>query len=666
VFRLVPGQSVTIGRAPTNQIVLKDERCSRTHAEVFLEGGEWKLRDLQSRNGTAVGDESIHGDHSLRPGEIIRLGRSQLAFVDDLTQAFGRTTSSLPAGQIGEVSATDHATGDSQVLSEVPQQPDIVHRRGQARLLESRKLSDESVSRISRAGARLARLAFELAKGQEDVESLAERALSGVLESTHASCGAIWSLPGDFQEPPDTVPIELVASQTEDEQTYHPVSRFLVSTVLREREAVLARNVEGDSVVSNRDSKGLISATSVICAPIRIQDRVWGLIHLYSTSSGQPLDPDDLEFTLAVADTMAVALDNLTGREKLAKNLTHVRDENRQLRDRLGAHSEIVGKSDAIRAISDEIHRAASSKATVLIRGESGVGKELVARAVHRSSDRRDLPFICVNCAALTESLLESELFGHERGAFTGATDRKIGKFEAADTGTLFLDEIGEMSPLVQAKLLRVLEGHVYERVGGSEPVNVDVRVIAATNRDLETEVREKGFRRDLYFRLNVLPINVPPLRKRIEDVPILARSFLESIGAETGRKIRGFTPRAMDQLMKYRWPGNVRELRNVVERAMLLTQDDVIDENHLMLSNLPTAGDTGDVGEYTQQRYVPSSLSDMERRHIHATLKSTGWNKSRAATILGIERSTLDRKIRRYGLDVHRPAPGDKKLDAG
>ena len=245
----------------------------------------------------------------------------------------------------------------------------------------------------------------------------------------------------------------------------------------------------------------------------------------------------------------------------------------------------------------------------MLIRGESGVGKELVARAVHFSSPRKKGPFVCLNCAALSETLLESELFGHEKGAFTGATERKIGKFEAADKGTLMLDEIGEMSPKTQAKFLRVLEGHPFERVGGSEPIKVDVRVIAATNRDLEKDVAEGTFRRDLYFRLHVLEIVVPALRKRPEDIPELAEYFLHRFVAETGRKIKGFTPRAMEEMLRYRWPGNVRELKNVIERAVVLTRSEYIDHDDLVLSTLRTAGDTDpaccDVAERPQRAGV-------------------------------------------------------------
>jgi Nif-specific regulatory protein len=255
----------------------------------------------------------------------------------------------------------------------------------------------------------------------------------------------------------------------------------------------------------------------------------------------------------------------------------------------------------------------------------------------------------------LSETLLESELFGHERGAFTGAQARKIGKFEASHHGTLMLDEIGEMSPGIQAKFLRVLEGHPFERVGGSEPVKVDVRVIAATNRDLEKDVTEQHFRRDLYFRLHVLEIVVPPLRKRPEDIVELAHYYLERSSRETGRRLLGYTPRALEQMQRYRWPGNVRELKNVIERAVVLARGELIELEDLMLSKLPTSGEAHDTPS-TPMAFVPCSLDDLERRHILATLKATRGNKSQAAQLLGIERSTLDRKIRRYNLAEFSP----------
>jgi transcriptional regulator with GAF, ATPase, and Fis domain len=652
VFRLVPGQAVTIGRAPTNQIVVKDERCSRCHAEIFFSEDQWTLRDLDSRNGTAVGSTRVRGDYLLKSGDIIRIGQSQLRFVHELSQAFAETVAPAPApavsGAEDETYTAPLATDDSSVLS-MHEPATITHRRGQTKFLVPPETDDSTPPKLGRAAANLCRLAFELAQAP-DVITIADLALAGLFEATQVDAGALMVLPRNDQAEPNAEDLDMVAARTDSSMPYHRISTFLASTVLREGEAVLARNVMGDSTLGSRDSKGVVDATSVICAPIRRGKRLMGLLHLYSTSDERVPDPDDLEFTLAVADTVAVALDNLARREELAENLNQIRDENVQLRERLGAQSEIIGGSIAMAKVAQEIARAAPSRATVLIRGESGVGKELVARAAHYSSPRRKGPFVCLNCAALSRSLLASELFGHEQGAFTGATKRKIGKFEAAHSGTLMLDEIGEMSPAIQAKFLRVLEGHPFERVGGTESVKVDVRVIAATNRDLERDVAEGRFRRDLYFRLRVLEIIVPSLRKRIEDIPELAHYFLQKFNVETGRKLRGFAPQALELMRKYRWPGNVRELKNVVERAVVLARGDFIEADDLTLSQLSTAGDTNDVIVAPQQ-FRPASLADVERQHILATLMATKWNKSQTAALLGIERTTLDRKIRRYEL---------------
>jgi transcriptional regulator with GAF, ATPase, and Fis domain len=655
VFRLVEGESITIGRAPTNAICVKDERCSRNHAEVFQSQGQWTLRDLDSRNGTVVDGKRLQADYSLQAGDVVRIGNSQLAFVHDLSQAFPdshtllRTAQSVENGK-GKPGSTDV---DEESVLETIEPTTITHRRGQSRLLEpsEEEESDIALPKVGRAAANLCRLAFELAKAP-DVVSLAHGALDGLFEGSQVDAGAVLLRPRSKSAKKSPDDLEVIFSRSDSPHRYHRVSQFLASTVMRDGQAVLARNVMDDSQLGSRDSKGDILATSVICAPIRSEGKVLGVIHLYSTDSARVTDPDDLEFTLAVADTVAVALENLAKQQELAENLNQIRDENLQLRERLGVQSEIIGSSELMKHVEQEIARAAPSRATVLIRGESGVGKELVARAVHYSSPRRKGPFVCLNCAALSETLLESELFGHERGAFTGATERKIGKFEASDKGTLMLDEIGEMNPKTQAKFLRVLEGHPFERVGGSEAIKVDVRAIAATNRDLEKDVAEGTFRRDLYFRLHVLEIVVPALRKRPEDIPVLAEYFLRRFVAETGNKIKGFTPRAMEELLRYRWPGNVREMKNVIERAVVLTRGDYIDAGDLLLSQLKTAGDTETgLSDGRAAPAEPTSLADMERSHIFATLSMTGWNKSRAATILGIERSTLDRKIRRYEL---------------
>jgi transcriptional regulator with GAF, ATPase, and Fis domain len=661
VYRLAPGEVVTIGRAPTNQIVIKDERASREHAQIFLSGDNWTIRDLDSRNGTMVNHDTVRGDHALRPGNIIRIGQAQMAFVVDLAAALPDSSAVFrrAVGLSETVLAPNRPYDPEHVLGDDgPDAALITHRRGETKFLATDdKLTDdrsvETAPKVGRAAAKLCRLAFDLARS-EDLQAMVNLALTRLFEETHVDAGALLLMPRDGKasptHPPAAADLQVVASRSDSVHSYHRPSDFLVSTVLREGEAVLARNIVGDSKIGMRDSQGEILATSIICAPIRHENTVLGFVHLYSTAAERQPDPDDLEFTLAVADTVAVALDNLSRRQELAEDLDLVRQENIQLLERLGLQSEIVGSSQAMIGVAQEIARAAPSRATVLIRGESGVGKELVARAVHFSSPRRKGPFICLNCAALTETLLESELFGHERGAFTGATDRKSGKFEQSHGGTLMLDEIGEMSPSIQAKFLRVLEGHPFERVGGSESIRVDVRVIAATNRDLEKDVAEKLFRRDLYFRLRVVEILVPPLRKRPEDIVELASYFLQRFIEETGRKIRGYTPMALEQMQRYRWPGNVRELKNVVERAVVLSRGPFIEHTDLMLSQLATAGDTADIS-VPRGQFVPTSLDDMEARHIAATLDALGWNKTQAALVLKIERSTLDRKIAKYDL---------------
>ena len=660
VFSLVEGESVTIGRAPTNTVIVKDERCSRNHAEVFVSQGKWVLRDLDSRNGTIIDDNRVASDYALQPGDVVRIGDSHLAFVHDLSQAFPDPGTVLRSARAVDEDSSSNlvidAFDDESVL-DTSGSATITHRRGQSRLLEppDEQEGELMLPNVGRAAANLCRLAFELAKST-DVVSLANTALNGLFEAAHVDAGAVLLRTRGAEGRRTGEKLELVASRSDSAHRYHRVSNFLSGTVMREEQAVLARNIVDDSQLGGRDSKDEILATSVICAPIRQDGTVIGVIHLYSTDSARATDPDELEFTLAVGDTVAVALENLSRQQELAENLNQIRDENVQLREQLGEQSEIVGNSEVMDRVAQEIARAAPSRATVLIRGESGVGKELVARAVHFSSPRCKGPFVCLNCAALSETLLESELFGHEKGAFTGATDRKIGKFEASDKGTLMLDEIGEMSPTIQAKFLRVLEGHPFERVGGSEAIKADVRVIAATNRDLEKEIVEGRFRRDLYFRLHVLEIVVPSLRKRPEDIPVLAEYFLGRFVEETGRKIRGFAPRAMEELLRYRWPGNVREMKNVIERAVVLARGEYIDHEDLVLSTITTAGDTETgISAKPTGEFQPASLAEIERIHILATLRSTDWNKSKAASILGIERSTLDRKIRRHELASER-----------
>ncbi|HMO14928.1 MAG TPA: sigma 54-interacting transcriptional regulator [Pirellulaceae bacterium] len=659
VFRLIPGRTVTIGRSPTCQIVIREDQASRQHAEIFVNNGRWMLRDLSSRNGTAIGEKRVYGDNPLKPGDVIWIARTQLAFVTDLSDAYGSSA--------GNLQQADAKTIAGLELDEAPTEcpysgepTTITHRRERPKFHAPVTLDEDAelmaIPKLGKAAAKLCRLAFELAN-EKDLNGISKLALGGLMEGTQADAGAILAIPRKMPKLFDPEKLEVLAWQAAPKNAYMRVSKFLAETVVTEGEAVLARDIADDSALGIRDSKGEIQATSVICAPILVGGRIVGLVHLYSTNPSKVLDADDLDFTLAVAENVGLAMRNRNREQRLVEDLSKVRNEIHQLRHQLGVESELVGGSASMLEIHQQIARAAPSNATVLVCGESGVGKELVARAVHFSSERKKGPFVCLNCAALSESLLESELFGHERGAFTGATERKIGKFEAADKGTLMLDEIGEMSPSIQAKFLRVLEGHPFERVGGSKAIKVDVRVIAATNRNLEQHVRDGGFRKDLFFRLNVVKIDVPPLRRRHEDILPLAEHFLQKFSVETGKKIRGFSERAVRLLETYRWPGNVRELKNVIERAVVLLQGDTIDVDDLTLSSLMTASESRMEFLAMNEPFEPIPLDEMERKHILSTLIALAWNKSKTAAVLGIERSTLDRKIKRYDLERLKPA---------
>lgn len=337
-----------------------------------------------------------------------------------------------------------------------------------------------------------------------------------------------------------------------------------------------------------------------------------------------------------------------------------------ELRQRYG-FDNIIGTNPDVQRAYVIAAQVARTNATVLLLGETGTGKEYLARTIHYQSDRADKPFIKVNCAALPETLLESELFGHEKGAFTHAVSRRVGRFEAANGGTIFLDEIGEMSPSLQAKLLRVLQEKQFERVGGSETITVDVRVIAATNCDLEAAIREKKFREDLYYRLNVVSIYLPPIRERGEDVEIFARHFLHRYAQEMAKPVKRFSEEAMNAIRAHNWPGNIRELQNTIERAVILCNGEVIKPEHLMirhgrrtpekeqapLCQQQKASQAHTLRNDTSIEQVPvtASLKEVERYHIRRVLQHTSWNQSAAAEILGIDRKTLRNKIREYGL---------------
>ena len=349
----------------------------------------------------------------------------------------------------------------------------------------------------------------------------------------------------------------------------------------------------------------------------------------------KPLDFDELRLT------MERAMDH-----------SRLREENLLLRETLGARFDrrnLIGRSPAMTRLLETVSRVAPSEATVLITGESGTGKEMIAGAIHFNSPRKEGPFVKVNCAAITETLLESELFGHERGAFTGADRRREGKFRQADGGTIFLDEVSEMSLAMQVKILRILQEWEITRVGGEEIIKVDVRVIAATNRDLARELTAGRFREDLYYRLHVITLHLPPLRERREDIPLLAQHFLRLFAEKNHKNIKGFTPQAMDRLLKYPWPGNVRELMNAVERGVVLSRSEYLDEEELavVLRDNSKGEDPSPA-----QNGLPhlSPLEMVEKATILKTLETVRGNKSEAARRLGITRRTLHKKLKKYG----------------
>jgi Nif-specific regulatory protein len=619
VFPLATGQRYTMGRANTNRIVLKDDVCSREHAEVYWADGRWCVQDLNSLNGTRINGASLDSEWLLSPLDELHLGRTSLVFVEDIDQ--------LP--DVPQLTAPDTVTikkrlGNTRFLTPVPPT---------ATALQEQPAPASSRHTLSRDLGLLYRLALDMGSASS-YQDLLQIVLAGLLEAIPAEGGAILTAKDG-----DDLEVSEHRSRDGTEAGYVKVSQFLSREVLASREAILAEDVTHHPELRGRDSIHGLGVSSLICAPVLFREKVLGLIHLYCLNSREGLDPEDLEFVLAVARQLGVAAHQLWRQASL-------RAENRSLRDQLKVESELVGESAAIQGVERKIGMVAGTNATVLIRGESGTGKELVARAIHYSSQRKEGPFICLNCAALPEALLESELFGHEKGAFTGATEKKVGKFEAANGGTIFLDEIGELSPAMQAKLLRILEGHPFERVGGHAPIRVEVRVVAATNQPLEESINAGKFRRDLFYRLQVVEITIPPLRERRGDVPLLANHFLKRFVQETGRKISGFSGDAVQKMRNYDWPGNVRELRNVVERAVALAAGPSLEASDIWLSSLgpPSANDSLDA-------YHPLSLEEIERQHIMNTLRHTDWNKSQAASILQIERSTLDRKIKAYNL---------------
>lgn len=582
-----------IGRGVDCAIVLTDPLCSRTHSVVVHENGQWHVRDGESRNGTYVNGQKVD-DAVLAEGHYIKVGSTEFSFHQSVepptaternfdphvTQTLVKDVSVQGTGNTGLGAL---AAGDTEGAKDLL----LLYQ------LSIKLLSCTMPSEVVSAGLELLR------------------------DRTHASLvGFLW-VSDDKQRLNTHTVLPATAGNAA------ALSEALTRLVLLDRRAVWIANQR-----SERTADGLQHYADALCIPLLHEGEVVGAIHVY-LDQGR-FRQAHFDFAISVANILAVAL--VRARHEQSLEVSYER-----LKQKSAGFDELVGTSAPMMELKNKIARLGRTSGCVLVVGESGSGKELVARALHRTSNRADRPLLSVNCAALPETLLESQLFGHKAGAFTGADRDHVGLFQQADLGTLFLDEVGDMSLVSQAKLLRILEGHPYLPVGGTTEIKVDVRVIAATNQDLSTYVRDKKFREDLYYRLSVFELKVPPLRERGGDIGLLIDFFLDHFRHQHGRLTLQLAPAARQKLLAYHWPGNVRQLRNVIDSAVVLAEGDRIEVSDLGLR------DSGG-GELDTLR-----IDDWERKLIGEALRRTANNIPEAAKLLGIGRATLYRKIDEY-----------------
>ncbi|HUI55056.1 MAG TPA: sigma 54-interacting transcriptional regulator [Bryobacteraceae bacterium] len=580
-------EETTLGRSTDCAVSIPDRSVSREHCIIRrVEGGGFEIHDLDSYNGTFANGLRVC-DHLLSDGDEIVVG--EIAFV------FRSSSGPQPSAVIHD------SIGEWQSLT----------------------LSAPALPRAREVGAVLrvgdvARTVQELYlhEGGEDRGELEKRLFGTVCELIPSAGAAIFLLQGE-----DPVPFAGYSGAPGHDSVAAPES------ALREVVRSCAINV------------GSAEGSTFLAAPITVPGRVVGVLYLDSGGGRRDYLQADMQMVTALGEMLGLAIEN-------ARDLKSLRVENVQLRAENSAERLMVGNSPPMKELFESIAKVARGQSTVLIRGESGTGKELVARAIHRNSPRAARPFVAVNCAAITETLLESEFFGHEKGAFTGAYAQRKGKLEQADTGTVFLDEIGELSPTLQAKLLRVLQEHEFERVGGTRAVPVDIRVIAATNRDLERAIEEGAFRKDLFYRVNVVPLRIPPLRQRREDIPLLANWFLRKFTEQTGRRVTGLSREARALLTAYDWPGNVRELQNVIERAVVMGTSEVVTPDDLC-DLLPDAGSL----PADEEDGFHAAVRQHRRRLIASALEQAGGNIPKAARLLKLHPNYLHRLITTLGL---------------
>ncbi len=467
----------------------------------------------------------------------------------------------------------------------------------------------------------------------QDSRLLLERVMDLAMETLGAERGFILLRGGESEEAIEVVTARNISRQSI--ASIQEISSSAVNRVLQKGEPVLTVDAQTDRRFMGAESVVLQKIRSIICVPLWRDGELIGAIYMDSRVGEVEFDRDSLQFLEALARQIVVALEN-------ARQFQSLKSENLRLKKQIPLQQmfpEIIGRSPAIVRIFELIRDVADTNATVLIEGESGTGKELVARALHYHSSRRDKPFMPIFCGSLSENLLESELFGHRKGAFTGAIENKKGLFEEADGGTVFLDEIADISKNIQTKLLRVIQEGEVKRVGDNVIRRVDVRLIAATNKDLWEEVQAGHFREDLYYRLNVINIKMPPLRERVEDIPLLAEHFLRRFARKNRKEIGGFTPQAMNLLQEYHWPGNIRELENAIERAVILARGKEITPDLFSFRKSPNVIMPG------------QTLKEIEKQAVLQTLEMTGYNRTRTAEILGVSRRWLQYQLKKWGM---------------
>jgi len=616
IFPLV-GAQASIGRDPANQLCLNDLSVSRQHCLIQREGAQFTLSDLESLNCTFVNSVPVK-EQALTHGDCLKVGDYLFLFLlDDEGALSASCPVQLDQGQL--------VTQTTTLL-----------RREDARLLHPEKtpLGLPPEVRLARDFNVLLRIGKAISS-PGNLEALQRQLLDFMVEVIPAERGAIL-LAGKNREEFASV---FGWSRRPSLKQPIQVSRTVAHQVLEEGVAVLSNEVSEDTAFNAAQSLVASRVHSLLAVPLVVFEKVIGVSYLDSSDPLVHFDEDHLHLMTAIAGIAAVALEN-------ARRMEWLEGENQRLQAEINLEHDMIGDSPRMRAVYQTIAKVAPTDSTVLIRGESGTGKELVARAVHRNSPRASKPFVAINCAALTETLLESELFGYEKGAFTGATTQKKGKLEVADGGTVFLDEMGELAPALQAKLLRVLQEHEFERVGGTRPIKANLRLIAATNRDLEAAIKQGGFRQDLYFRLNVVSLTMPPLRERREDIPPLANYFATKYGQKCKRTVKGISAEARVRLMSYGWPGNVRELENAIERAVVLGSTDLIQPEDLPDALLEMEPDSG-----TPTTKYEETLRETKKQLVLKALEQTGGNQSEAAKLLGMHPSNLHRLIQNLKL---------------